>query len=53
VIRLIPPEVLAECQAKAAVADEKLARNRTAAVVIVLIWLLTTIVAVYFLVGFL
>lgn len=49
VLRMIPPAVLADCQAKAAATAEKLPHSRTAAAVIVAVWLLATILAGYYL----
>jgi uncharacterized membrane protein YkvA (DUF1232 family) len=49
-LRMIPQEVLAECRAKAGTMSEKLPRNWCAGAVIVLLWLLTLMVAGYFLV---
>jgi uncharacterized membrane protein YkvA (DUF1232 family) len=49
-LRLIPQEVLAECRAKARATNEKLPDNWWAATMIALLWLLTLIVAGYFLV---
>ncbi len=50
-IRLIPPEVLAECRTRAAETDRALPHSRKAAAVIVLIWLLIMVLAGYVLVG--
>jgi uncharacterized membrane protein YkvA (DUF1232 family) len=49
-LRMIPQEVLAECRAKAGTMNEKLPHNWWAGAVIVLLWLLTLMVAGYFLV---
>jgi uncharacterized membrane protein YkvA (DUF1232 family) len=49
-LRLIPQEVLAECRAKAGATSEKLPRNWWAGAVIVLLWLVTLMVAGYFLI---
>ena len=46
-LRMIPPEILAECRAKAAAKPERLPRNWWAVAVIVLIWLALLILAGY------
>jgi uncharacterized membrane protein YkvA (DUF1232 family) len=48
-LRLIPQEVLAECRAKARATSEELPRNWWACAVIALLWLVTLMVAGYFL----
>ena len=48
-IRLIPPEVVAECRARAAAKDSTLPRNWRAAAAIIIIWLLAMILAGYYL----
>ncbi len=50
-VRLIPPEVLADCRTRAAETASTLPRSRKAAAVIVLIWLLIVLLAGYFLMG--
>jgi uncharacterized membrane protein YkvA (DUF1232 family) len=43
VLKMIPPQVMADCRALATAHDRKLAPNRRAAIIIVLIWLLGAI----------
>jgi uncharacterized membrane protein YkvA (DUF1232 family) len=49
-LRLIPREVLAECRAKARATSEELPPNWWACAVIALLWLVTLMVAGYFLI---
>ncbi|HYT53118.1 MAG TPA: DUF1232 domain-containing protein [Verrucomicrobiae bacterium] len=51
-LRMIPPEVLTECRAKAASTRDKLPRNWWAGVVIVLLWLATLMLAGFFVIRF-
>lgn len=46
-LRMIPSPVLADCRAKAAAAAEQLPHSRTAAAVVIAVWLLATILAGY------
>ena len=48
-IKLIPPEVLAECRAEAAALGGTLPRSRSAARIIVLLWLIALLLAGYWL----
>jgi uncharacterized membrane protein YkvA (DUF1232 family) len=47
-LKMIPPEVLTECRAKAAATRDKLPRNWWAGTVIVLLWLVTLMLAGFF-----
>lgn len=51
-IKLVPPEVLRDCRAKAEARNEKLPRNWHAAAAIIVLWLLAMILVAFVLVRF-
>jgi uncharacterized membrane protein YkvA (DUF1232 family) len=50
-MKLIPPEILSDCRAKADAMDGTLPRSWQAALLIVLLWLVTLALVGYFLIG--
>src|SRR5438094_7800175 len=51
-LRMIPPDVLTECRAKAAATRDKLPRNWWAGAVIFLLWLVTLLLLGFFVIRF-